>query len=155
MPGGLLRIMAGQRSASAQTGTFLLSSISPGLIEHPAGDVPDRVPIERLVQGLRSETDVRSRQYVWKPAKRMTRRQGLVLEGIDRKASDPLAFERLDQSSLFDQRSARGIDQIGRGLHHCELSLPHDSASLPAEHQMDGQEVRLSKQVGLRHQPCA
>src|SRR3989442_3225637 len=54
----------------------------------------------------------------------MSEGQRLVLEDIDCKPSDLPAFKRLDQSCLFNQRSARGIDQIGRRLHHCELGLP-------------------------------
>src|SRR5713226_513461 len=121
MPGGLLQMMAGPRPMRAPTTRDSSFQLSPFAVEDPVRDVFDRVPVERLVQRLRSETDVRSCQYVRQPAKRMSCWKRLLLEYIDCKTSNLVVFERTDQRRLFDQRPARSVDQVGRRLHPCKL----------------------------------
>src|SRR2546426_8423808 len=113
MPGGLLRMMAGPRPMRATTTRNSSFQISPFAVEDPVRDVFDCVPVERLVQRLRSETDVRSCQHVCQPAKRMICGKRFLLEYIDCKTSNLFGFERIDQRRLFDQRPARGVDQVG------------------------------------------
>src|SRR5260370_37508834 len=96
------------------------------------------------LESSHGQRDLRRQVSHWKTGRNYVVDR-LVLEYIDGKTSNLFLFKRPDQRCLFNQRSARSIDQMGRTLHQCELGLSDNSASLCAKHQMDGQKISLSK----------
>src|SRR6266852_2308731 len=105
----------------------------------PLPNIRDGIFVKRLVKTLRYVTDMRRRQYVVQRSKLVIRRQRLNVEYIDSRTGDLLVLQHADQSLLFDDRTARRIDQPGRWLHSLQLRGPYQAARTAAQHQMDRQ----------------
>src|ERR1700692_3609290 len=93
----------------------------------PLPNIRDGVLVERLVKTVRYVADMRRCQYVVQRPEGVRRRQRLNVECVDRCAGDLLVVQRADQSSLFDDRPARRIDQPSRRLHSLELRGPYQA----------------------------
>src|SRR6202049_3747967 len=121
----------------------------------PLANIRDGILVERLVKTMRYVADMRRRQYVVQRPEGVTRRQGLRVEYVDRRASNLLVLQHADQSLLFDDRPARRIDQPGRWLHSLQLRSPYQAARTAAQHQMDRQDVGPLEQLVFGNQDCA
>src|SRR5216684_7026402 len=133
----------------------LLSTIPFHLCVEPLPNVRDGILVERLVKTKRYVADMRCCQYVVQRPEGVRPRQRLDVEYVDRRAGDLLVLQHADQSLLFDDRSARRIDQPGRWLHSLQLRGPYQAARATAQHQMDRQDVGPLKQLVLGNQDCA
>src|SRR5467141_3543222 len=107
----------------------------------PLANIRDGIPVERLVKTVRYVADMRRCQYVVQRAEGVRRRQRLDVEYVDRRAGDLLVLQQADQSLLFDDRSARRIDQPGRWLHSLQLCGPYQAARTAAQDHMDRQDI--------------
>src|SRR5437870_12262578 len=91
----------------------------------PPPNIRDGILVERLVKTMRDVADMRRREYVGQRPEGVRRRQRLNVEHVDRRAGDLLVLQHADQSLLFDDRPARGIDQPGRWLHSLQFRGPY------------------------------
>src|SRR5216684_7778357 len=87
----------------------------------PLPNVRDGILVERLVETARYVPDMRRCQHVVERPERVIRRQRLNVENVDRRPGNLLVLQHADQSLLFDDWSARRIDQPGRWLHSLQL----------------------------------
>src|SRR6202051_4894508 len=115
----------------------------------PFPDIRDGILVERLVKTMRHVADMRRRQYVVQRPEGVRWRQRLNVEYVDRRAGDLLVLQHADQSMLFDDRSARRIDQPSRWLHSLQLRSPYQAARTAAQHQMDRQDIGPLEQLVL------
>ena len=76
----------------------------------PVPNIRNGIFVERFVKALRYVTYMGRCQYVVQRPERVRRRQGLIVEYVDRRASESLVLQRGDQSLLFDDWPARRID---------------------------------------------
>src|SRR6266446_8152706 len=107
----------------------------------PLPNIRDSILVERLVEAVRYVADMRRCQYVVQRPEGVILGQRLNVEYVDRRAGDLLVLQRADQSLLFDDWAARGIDQPGRWLHSLQLRGTYQAACTAAQHQMDRQDV--------------
>src|SRR6267143_4527858 len=121
----------------------------------PLPNIRDGIVVERLVKTVRYVADMRRCQYVVQRPEWVRRRQRLNLEYVDRRAGDFLVLQHADQRLLFDDRTARRIDQPGRWLHSLQLRRPYQAARTAAQHQMDRQDIGPLEQLVLGNQDCA
>src|SRR5467141_3684657 len=133
----------------------LLSTIPFHFCVEPLPNVRDGILVERLVKTVRYVADMRRCQYVAQRPEGVRRRQRLDVEYVDRRAGDLLVLQRADQSLLFDDRSARRIDQPGRWLHSLQLCGPYQAARTAAQHQMDRQDIGPLEDLVLGNKDCA
>src|SRR5260370_27286894 len=80
----------------------------------PRGDVRDAVPIKALVARARAVPDMRSGKQVFDTPTGVVLRQGLDIEGIDRRPSDPMMAERIQERGLDREETERSVGQSGR-----------------------------------------
>src|SRR5262245_23234423 len=99
----------------------------------PLPDIRDGVFVERFVKTLRDVADMRCCEDVVQRSERVRRRQRLDVENVNCRAGDLLVLQRANQSVLFDDRSARCIDQSGRWLHPPELRGPYEAPRTAAQ----------------------
>src|SRR5882762_10869799 len=118
----------------------------------PVPNIQDGILIEGLVKTMRYVAQMRRCQYVVQRPEGVGRRQRLNVEYVDRRAGDLLVLQYADQSLLFDDRSARRIDQPGRWFHSLQLRSAYQAARTAAQHQMDRQDVGLLEQLVLGNQ---
>src|SRR6267378_4540289 len=121
----------------------------------PLPNIRDSILVERLVEAVRYVADMRRCQYVVQRPEGVILGQRLNVEYVDRRAGDLLVLQRADQSLLFDDWAARGIDQPGRWLHSLQLRGTYQAACTAAQHQMDRQDVGPLEQLVLGNQDCA
>src|SRR4029077_16898214 len=81
----------------------------------------------------------------------MLLRQGLDIEDIDRGSSDRSGAQTPNEGVLVDDRTARRVYQPRRGLHEYKVGGADEAAGPMAQDYVDGQDVRLPKQLVLRH----
>src|SRR5260370_31817571 len=115
----------------------------------PLPNIRDGILVEGLVKTMRYVGDMRRCQHVVQRPEKMSRRERLNVEYVDRRAGDLLALQHVDQSLLFDDRPARRIDQPGRWLHSRQLRGPYQAACTAAQHQMDRQDIGPLEQLVL------
>ena len=92
---------------------------------------------------------MRRDHHVVELAEGMIGRQRLDGEHVDAGAGDLLLLQSLQQRRLVDDRSARGVDDIGRRLHAGEVGGPNQAAGARAQHDMDGDDVGGGQQLFL------
>src|SRR5260370_17487534 len=100
----------------------------------PRAKIGDGMLVERLVKTVRYIADMRGCQYVVQRPEGVIRRQRLNVEYVDRRAGDLLVLQYADQSLLFDDRSARCIDQPGCRLHSLQLCASAHAPPPPPQH---------------------
>src|ERR1700722_14430380 len=93
---------------------------------------------------------MRRRQQVRQRAERMVGGQRLLVEDIDGRASDLLVCKRRNEIGLDHDWPARSVYEARRWLHERQFRGAHKAARPVAEHQMDGEDIRLPKQLFLR-----
>jgi hypothetical protein len=76
----------------------------------PLPNIRDGIFVKRRVKILRYVTDMGRCQYVVQRSERVSRRERLDIEYVDRRASESLVLQSGDQSLLHDDRPARRID---------------------------------------------
>src|SRR6476660_8168036 len=54
----------------------------------------------------------------------------LLREDVERRARNPLLFDRADERLLVDERASRGVDEIRGGFHRAELGFADQSKRL-------------------------
>src|SRR6266403_4087799 len=121
----------------------------------PLPNIRDGILVECLVKTMRYVADMWRCQYVVQRPEGVRRRQRLDVEYVDRRAGNLLVLQYAEQSLLFDDRSARRIDQPGRWFHSLQLRSAYQAARTAAQHQMDRQDVGPLKQLVLGNQDCA
>ncbi len=80
-------------------------------------------------------------------------RQRLGVEHVQSGAGDCLVAQDRKHCALVDDRPARGVDDVGRGLHQREFLRAHEAAAALRQHHVDGDEIRLPEQILLAHIP--
>ena len=115
----------------------------------PLPNIRDGMLVERLVKTMRHIADMRRCQDVIQRPEGVRRRQRLNVKYVDRRAADLLVLQHTDQGLLLDDRSARCINQQGRGLHSLQLRGAYQAARTAAQHQMDRQDVGPLEQLAL------
>src|SRR6266478_8438231 len=133
----------------------LLSTIPFHLRVEPLPNIRDGILVECLVKTMRYVADMWRCQYVVQRPEGVRRRQRLDVEYVDRRAGNLLVLQDADQSLLFDDRSARRIDQPGRWFHSLQLRGPYQAVRTAAQHQMDRQDVGPLEQLVLGNQNSA
>src|SRR6266446_6466296 len=118
----------------------------------PLPNIRDGILVERLGMTMRYVADMRRREYVVEGPEGVRRRQRLNVEYVDRRAGDLLVLQHADQSLLFDDRPARGVDQPGRWFHSLQFRGAYQAARTAAQHQMDRQDVGPLEQLVLGNQ---
>jgi hypothetical protein len=83
-------------------------------------NVPRRSHSHGTEGALRRAGDVRAQEHVVAGQQRRAHIGWLLFEGIDGGTGEPARLERLDQSGLFDDPTAGGIDQKRLRLHGSE-----------------------------------
>ena len=78
---------------------------------------------------------------------RMIGRQALGLEDVDPGARDPAGRERLDERGVVDDRSARGVQEVGGRLHRREEVPVDEAARVVAQREVQRDEVRAPREL--------
>src|SRR5260370_2420960 len=130
----------------------LLSTIHFHLCVEPLPNIRDGILVERLVKTMRYVADMRRCQYVVQRPEEVRRRQGLNVEYVDRRAGDLLVLQHADQSLLFDDRPAGGIDQAGSWLHQSKFGSSDKPLSAAPQGEVDGNYVPLPDHFVFRDQ---
>src|SRR5512136_2046611 len=89
--------------------------------------------------------------YVFHPPQ-FIMHSGLVLEYVESGAGYPLCLERAHQSSLIDDRSARGVDNECCLLHQTKLARANLMAGIRVERRMYRDEIGFAQQLVERHE---
>ena len=79
----------------------------------------------------------------------MILRDRLLPKDVERGAGDAAVLQCVDQRGLVDQRSTRGVDEIGAWLHQRQFMRADDAAGAFAQHQMQADDVACGKQLVL------
>src|SRR5690242_12321757 len=111
-------------AASHALGGVKLRQPSQWLALEPGVDAVDHLGIvapEILLGGV---AEMRSDHHVVELAEGMIDRQRLDREHVDAGARDLLLLQHLEERRLVDDRTARGIDDIGGRLHAREILAP-------------------------------
>src|SRR5690606_9702269 len=96
-------------------------------------DVFYALAVVELVRLPSDEAEVGSQDYVIQPEQGMAGRQRLVVKYIECGARDTVLLKCLNESGLFDNGSARGIDQVGSRLHQREFPFSNQPSRPIAE----------------------
>jgi hypothetical protein len=81
-------------------------------------------------------------------------RQGFLVEHIKRGPRYRMRLQDLDERRLIDDWTTRSVDQSSGRLHQRKLGGSNKSSGTSAQDEMDGYDVRLSKQLVLGNQCC-
>src|SRR5881628_2505295 len=85
-------------------------------------------------------------------AQGMVERQRLLVVDVEAGAGDRALTERGHQRGLVDDRTARGVDQVGGRLHQAELARAEELARAVGEHEANAHHVRARQQLVLGHE---
>src|ERR1700681_482350 len=78
-------------------------------------NVRDAVPIKALVETARAVPDMRGSKQVFDTPIGVVLRQGLDIEDIDRRPSDPMIAERIQERGLDHEGTAAGCQVLAPG----------------------------------------
>src|SRR6202035_2083633 len=112
-----MTVMAFKRTSSRQP--------SHRLALEPGADALDHLAVVGAKAFLGDVAEMRRQHDVVELAERMIDRQRLDREHVDRGAGDLLLLQGFQQRGFVDDRPARGVDEVGRRLHACQILTPH------------------------------
>ena len=90
-------------------------------------------------------------QAVWQRKQRIVRGHRLGVGDVEGGRRDGAITQCRRQCDLVDDRTARGVDQDGRGLHGRQRLRPHEVPGLGREVDVEGHEVGLGQKRVHRH----
>src|SRR5262249_15202603 len=112
-------------------------------------DVVDDVAEIQAIVFHADVTKVGGDDRVIQSAKWVIEGQRLDVEHIQPGSGDPVLLKHAQQRLFVDDRATRGIDDVGGRLHQSELLRADQAARTVGELHVDGDKIRVAKQVFL------